>query len=67
MTHHPDEIDPISQLELDILANSGDLDLATKAGEVAQWAYVQSVEALCALLCLPPEVAEQMVNEWFLK
>ncbi|QFG04803.1 hypothetical protein SEA_DOUG_77 [Mycobacterium phage Doug] len=66
MSHEHDEIDPISQLELDVL-ESGDLELATQVGEVARWAYATTVESLCALLCLPSEVAEQMVNEWFLR
>ncbi|QFG04897.1 hypothetical protein SEA_NITZEL_71 [Mycobacterium phage Nitzel] len=67
MSHEPDEIEPISQMELEILANSGDLELATQVGEIARWAFTQTVESLCTLLCLPPEVAEQMVNEWFLR
>ncbi|WNM65648.1 hypothetical protein SEA_RIALTO_84 [Mycobacterium phage Rialto] len=66
VSHEHDEIDPISQLELDVL-ESGDLELATQVGEVARWAYATTVESLCALLCLPSEVAEQMVNEWFLR
>ncbi|AEK10552.1 hypothetical protein PBI_TURJ99_58 [Mycobacterium phage Turj99] len=66
MNHQNDEIDPISQLELGVL-ESGDLELATQVGEVARWAHATTVESLPALLCLPSEVAEQMVNEWLLR
>lgn len=59
------DIDPVSAYELDMLARTGDLDLATQVGDITRWALNSASEAFSELLGIPVDLAHQLAVRWW--
>ena len=58
-------IDPISEFELDVLAHTGDLDLATQIGDITRYALDRASEAFAELLGVPVDIAHELTVRWW--
>lgn len=56
-------MNPLDQLELDVLAMTGDIEAAEMAGLMAQAAIDEMIELGCYMLGLPREVERRIWRE----